>query len=190
MKASIIEKIKKNRPAEIPLPSIPSFENSGEKLESFIASVTSIAAKVIIPTADQDLKTVIDIAHPSVKRVVNMTSKAAIKGLNLTEIDTPKDLHPLDLAIIEGSFGVIENGAIWIVNDSLKMRAVPFLAEHLVVVLSREEIVYNMHEAYQRLEEDTADYGVFIAGPSKTADIEQCLVIGAQGPKSLLVILI
>ena len=47
-----------------------------------------------------------------------------------------------------------------------------------------------MHEAYENIDFTNAGYGAFVSGPSKTADIEQALVIGAHGPKSGYVIFI
>jgi len=58
-----------------------------------------------------------------------------------------------------------------------------------VIVINEENIVNTMHEAYQRIETTADGFGVFIAGPSKTADIEQNLVIGAHGSRSLRVYL-
>ena len=190
MKNLILDKIKNNKPQESALPEIPNFDRKKNTLEALTESLEAAGVSVVNPTTDQSLSEVIKIHHPEAQRIVNTSSAASTKGINLEEIKSPKDLHPLDLAIIEGSFGVIENGAIWIQNDSLSVRAVPFLAEHLVIILPKQEIVATMHQAYERLEDDHTDYGVFIAGPSKTADIEQSLVIGAQGARSLLVILI
>ena len=61
----------------------------------------------------------------------------------------------------------------------------------LVILLQKEEIVSNMYEAYRRLAANQPDYayGVFMSGPSKTADIEQALVFGAHGPMRVTVIL-
>ncbi len=47
-----------------------------------------------------------------------------------------------------------------------------------------------MHEAYARLAPREIGYGLFISGPSKTADTEQALVIGAQGARRCTVFLV
>ena len=83
-----------------------------------------------------------------------------------------------------------ENGAVWVDPSELAHRVVLFIAEHLVLVVRESQLVHNMHQAYERLGTDLPGYGLFISGPSKTADIEQSLVIGAQGPRSLHVCLV
>ena len=60
----------------------------------------------------------------------------------------------------------------------MKEKAVLFISEYLVIFLEKEKIVNNMHEAYARIEMDPKyNFGTFISGPSKTADIEQALVM-------------
>ncbi len=54
------------------------------------------------------------------------------------------------------------------------------LHKSIVIVINENEIVNNMHEAYEKLSFEKAGFGVFILGSSKTADIEQSLVIGAH----------
>ncbi len=91
---------------------------------------------------------------------------------------------------IQGQFLVAENGAIWVELPEDMARSDIFLAEHLIIEVNKNDIVHNMHEAYERLGSRKFGYGTFISGPSKTADIEQSLVIGAQGPRSCTVILL
>jgi L-lactate dehydrogenase complex protein LldG len=92
--------------------------------------------------------------------------------------------------VCPGTFGVAENGAVWIADSVVPEPALLFLTQHLVLMLDRRQIVSNMHEAYERLSFDERSYGTFISGPSKTADIEQSLVIGAHGPRSVTVLLL
>ena len=121
------------------------------------------------------------------------TSIAAARSAWAFEaLDPAADAHALarlDVLVCPGAFGVAENGAVWLPESGMGSRAAPFLAQHLVLVLDRNAIVPDMHAACDRLEAFREGYGVFVAGPSKTADIEQTLVIGAHGPRSLLVLL-
>lgn len=110
--------------------------------------------------------------------------------VDLATIADPHDLANVDLAILRGEFGVAENGAIWLTDTHLKHRALPFITQHLALILSAKAIVHTMHEAYRQIAFTQAGFGVFISGPSKTADIEQSLVLGAHGARSLTVFLI
>jgi L-lactate dehydrogenase complex protein LldG len=102
----------------------------------------------------------------------------------------PHGMENVELAVLHGQFGVAENGAVWITDSAMGDRALPFIAAHLALILSKTEIVNTLQEAYQRIGGSSHNFGTFIAGPSKTADIEQSLVLGAHGPKSLAVFLI
>ena len=91
---------------------------------------------------------------------------------------------------MRGVVGVAENAAIWLAVKEVVKRVLPFIAQHLVIIVDERDLVPTMHEAYARLDVRDSNYGVFVAGPSKTADIEQSLVIGAHGPRSMMVILV
>jgi L-lactate dehydrogenase complex protein LldG len=102
----------------------------------------------------------------------------------------PKDkLDQLNVAVLEGQFAVAENGAIWLDDANFPNRLVPFIAQRLIIKLDSSQIIDDMHTAYPRVNLKDSGFGFFISGPSKTADIEQSLVYGAHGAKSLLVII-
>jgi L-lactate dehydrogenase complex protein LldG len=101
-----------------------------------------------------------------------------LDGLSLAEVEVLE---------IDGAFGVAENGAIWLTEEALPHRVAPFICQHLVIHV--QKIVPNMHAAYEELNHQTSGFGLFLAGPSKTADIEQSLVIGAHGARSLTVVI-
>ncbi|MDJ0848789.1 MAG: LUD domain-containing protein [Myxococcota bacterium] len=101
----------------------------------------------------------------------------------------PTDLADLDVAILPGTLAVAESAAVWVEPRDALFRAALFLAEHLVLVVSEGSLVHDLHAAYERVAPRRAAFGCFVAGPSKTADIEQALVIGAHGPRSCTVLL-
>ena len=159
------------------------FDNPQEKFKTVLEGIGG----VLIVT--DDLQQVTEFVNTNFREGNKyITSIAELKGIE--KINHDEDAHKLEdveVAIISGAFAVAENSAIWITASSLQTRALPFICQHLVVVLHQQDIVHNMHEAYDRIADENYDYGVFIAGPSKTADIEQSLVLGAHGPKTMTV---
>ena len=104
--------------------------------------------------------------------------------------DTPLEvLNTIEVAVIPGKLGVAENGGVWLDDALLPHRILPFIAQHLVLTLSVAQLVPDLHEAYRRISVAETGFGIFIAGPSKTADIEQSLVKGAQGPRTAMIVL-
>ncbi len=103
---------------------------------------------------------------------------------------SPHELADVDVAIIRGKFGVAENGAVWLTHEDLVVNALGFLSQHLIILLDSKQLVSNLHQAYQRIELTQTSYGVFMAGPSATGDVEAVIIRGAQGVRSLTVFLL
>lgn len=123
-------------------------------------------------------------------KTLSMMPGVGATNVELESVADPHELEDIDFAILPGEFAVAENAAVWVTDAELKHRVVYFLCQHLSLVVSVDQVVHNLFEAYQRIRFDRPGFGGFIAGPSKTADIEQSLVIGAHGPKSMTVFLV
>jgi len=185
----ILNKIKKNTGQFVGLPEVPDFSSSPDNIsKQFIESVKKAGGEAIF-SQNISLEGIIENHYPKAKNIISCYGnyKGSLEIANYTD---PHELKDIELAIIEGSFGVAENGAIWIDEKNMPHRALPFITENLIIVLEKDKLVTNMHQAYEKLKGKQNGFGVFIAGPSKTADIEQALVIGAHGAKSLYVYLI
>lgn len=179
-----------NKVEEVPLPNIENFGITFEnKIEHFSKIIQTVGGKAI-QCNKEELNKVIESLYPEAVFISSNVEGCTLATVKENEMATPHELQNLDLAIVKGEFAVAENGAIWVKNKHNKHRALYFIANNIVIIVSKDDVVNNMHEAYERIEFEEAGYGVFISGPSKTADIEQSLVIGAHGPKSGYVIFV
>jgi L-lactate dehydrogenase complex protein LldG len=188
-KAHILKAIQHNKPEPRPLPDIPGFESSGMDIVQAFGSTSAQNGTRVVNAADfSDLESAVRTLFPEKGKIAS-TLPDLTSEVNLQN-SAPDALVDVDIAVIGGQVGVAENGAVWVTEADCVHRVLPFIAQHLVLVLPEDRIVRNMHEAYAQIKIDDTGFGVFIAGPSKTADIEQSLVIGAQGARSLTIILI
>ena len=161
-----------------------------DPLVQFIKMSESVGGQVIEVDAGRDINTLIKELYPEAKEIASNLPEITIATRNPDTVGRARDLNGTDVGIIRGMFGVAENGCIWI-PQQMKEKAVCFISENLVILMPKSQIVNNMHEAYKRIEFDKEydGYGTFISGPSKTADIAQVLVMGAQAARSVTVLL-
>jgi len=185
----ILSVVAKNKPAAISLPDLDfkSIDQPVDMLETFAKYVQAVGGEVVTIDHEHVLQERITNDRSTGKYIIN---RIPVGGQPDEVPEDPAVLESVYRAYIKGSFGVAENGAIWVMESAMGNRILPFICEQLVLVLYKSELVSNMHEAYATIQIDKEGYGVFIAGPSKTADIEQSLVIGAHGPKALSVLII
>ena len=185
----ILAAVKTNKPDFIPFPDIPVFNpeepDASFSIEKFKSTATTIGSKVFMVNGLEEVKAMITEQFWEGRIVTTIPELSDIAEADLKTISNPHSLENIELLIMRAHFGVAENSAVWVTEDLMQQRAAPFICQHLAVVLNAADIVPTMHEAYDRI--GSVDYGfaAFIAGPSKTADIEQSLVLGAHGPRSM-----
>jgi len=179
----ILNKIRALRSEVIEAPVIPDFAVAEDLESAFTISSSANKAEVI------DREALISLLESGVYPRIYSKAKGFEEYTNISVPQDPHELSELSLAILQGQFGVAENGAIWLDEEDLGFRILPFITEHLVILLDKTQLVGNMHQGYAKICQKPSGFGLFTAGPSKTADIEQSLVIGAHGAKSLKVVL-
>lgn len=155
-------------------------------VEAFATVLTTIGGSFVEVANYQDIQNYI-LEHFSGQRVISTLPELSSVSEQGWENQDPHSYANVDLAIINAHFGVAENAALWITEELMHQRAIPFICQQLAVVISKQEIIQTMHDAYLKIGIAEYGFGSFIAGPSKTADIEQSLVLGAHGPKSMTV---
>ena len=188
---AILKSIKANKPALLPVPEIDVtiFSEKLDLIETFKNNVVLVGG-VIKELSSTDIDSEIKKMYPNAEQIVSVLEGSSVGTISITEKTNPHDLEHIDLAIVKGELGVAENGAVWISEDQCIVRVLPFITNDLIIVLSKDRLCLHMLEAYDLIAERERNFGVFISGPSKTADIEQSLVIGAQGAMGLTVFLV
>jgi len=156
-------------------------------IEQFTGMVESAGGKAYYENSRQQLLNDLTEVKAEGKFMINLLEDSQAEEFSNLKAS---DLEALDTCYLRAELGVAENGAMWISELQMSNRLLPFICQHLVIVLNPMNLVNNMHDAYRQINASANGFGVFIAGPSKTADIEQNLVIGAHGARSLRVYLI
>lgn len=190
-KEDIIGKIRAGKHMEYDMPdlSLLNATTFADPVDEFRRMSKHSGADVVDAADGDDINEIVRRAYPDAKAIASNLDCVIIANRNPDTVDEAQDLNGTDVAVVKGDLGVAENGCVWI-PQTMKERAVCFIAEYLVIILKRSDIVSNMHEAYARIKTNDYGYGCFISGPSKTADIAQALVMGAQAARGVTVVLV
>jgi L-lactate dehydrogenase complex protein LldG len=201
-KDSILTAIRRNRPVACAAPDLSQgWTTYADRRQQFIDVLSGVGGLPIVVATQSQLNEQLRQlpTYTSAKKIVSLVPGVGEPNVDLAKIDSPHALEDVDIAILPAEFAVAENGAVWISDAAVRWRVIYFLCQHLVLVVPPGQIVDHLHAAYERLATTGRDgrsqfaesqFGAFISGPSKTADIEQNLVIGAHGARSLTVFLL
>lgn len=187
----ILEAVLKNQPPTTLLPDISVFKgNKEDVVQRYMEIFKTIGGSAYLVNDLAEAKTLIKDYFDGTKRMTTTLQEMTdIAELLSPDVD-PHVYEDIELAIIEAHFGVAENGAVWLTDEIMGQRIIPYICQHLAVVIKAGSILPTLHEAYEKI--GAGDYGFagFIGGPSKTADIEQALVLGAHGPLTMTVFIL
>ncbi len=190
-KEDILAKIRAAKRESYPMPDLDSLRPNTYQApaEEFIKACAATGASVIEAKPGESLDELVLRSYPGAKAIASNVEGLSAATKNPDTVAEAQELNGTDVGVVRGEIGVAENGCVWI-PQTMKERAVCFISEQLVILLDRRNIVSNMHEAYTRIDLGSYGYGCFISGPSKTADIAQALVMGAQAARAVTVVLL
>ncbi|MBA2760402.1 MAG: LUD domain-containing protein [Segetibacter sp.] len=184
----ILEAVLNNQPPTSPLPDIGIFKgDSNGTVQKYINVFKTIGGSAYLVDDIAEVKALIDEHFDVTKRILTTLPELSDTAELISPLVDPHEYEDVELAIIRAQFAVAENGAVWLTEELMGQRIIPYICQHLAVIVKAESIVPTLHEAYEIIGVGNYGFGGFIGGPSKTADIEQALVLGAHGPLTMTV---
>lgn len=189
-KDDILSKIRTGIRERYEMPSLDELHGIeyDDPVRQFVEMTATVGGRAVMVEPGQDVNDLIRSLYPDAKEIASNVEGITIATRNPDTVSEAQDLNGTDVAVLQGEVGVAENGCVWI-PQTMKEKAVCFISEYLVIMIDRKNIVNNMHEAYARIQMPDYGYGCFISGPSKTADIAQALVMGAQAARGVTVLI-
>ena len=182
------------RPADgtrerFPLPELPVFETpAGDRRERFGDNLIAMGGKLASLGSAQALPAWLAERFPGVTPVT--ATPEATSAAPLERRRAPASLHDVEVGIVRARFGIAETGSVWLSEQEYGVNALGYLVQHLVVLLDPNDIVDGLQDIYRLPDFASVRYAVLVTGPSATADIEGVLIQGAQGVRSLTVVLL
>lgn len=187
---TILATLRANRPdpAAHPLPPVAMLGDMDAGKARFEAALHLLGGQILLPDEEGTLASAIAKRFPDAKIICSAVPD--FEGtIRLEDVASPQQAAATDVLVVRSPFGIAEMGSIFLSEAQLNsLNSAAHLTQHIVVILSEQNLTANMHTAYaERPEFHTAHYGVLMSGPSATADIQGVLIRGAQGVRSLSV---
>ena len=187
----ILEAVLTNQPEKMQLPDISVFKgDTGDKTRRYITTFSDVGGTALLIGDIKEIKMRVTEKYDISKRIITTIPQLSDTYEALSATVDPHTYEDVELAIIKTGLAVAENGAVWLTEENMGQRIIPYICQHLAVLVEETDIVPTMHEAYEKIGSGNYGFGGFIGGPSKTADIEQALVLGAHGPLSMTVFIL
>ena len=191
IREQILEAVLKNQPQATLLPDVSVFKgDSTNVVEKYMDVFKTIGGNAYLVEDAAAIKTILHEQFDFTKRALTTLPELSDTAELLSPSDEVHTLENIELAVIRAHFAVAENGAVWLTEDLMGQRIIPYICQHLAVIINAQTIVPTLHEAYEIIGEGVYGFAGFIGGPSKTADIEQSLVLGAHGPLTMTVFIL
>ena len=171
------------------LPEVHHYPVNPDLLPTFQKQLEAMGGRSFIVADAAEIGAKIAELFPQAKVVCSAVPEVA-GGRRVEKVSDPQELNDVDVGVVRSPLGIAEAGAVWLSQSELFVNALGVLSQHLVVLLDPAQVVATMHDAYEQIDLSASPYGLFMAGPSATGDIEGVIIHGAQGARSLTVLLV
>lgn len=180
-----------------PAPFVPyRATNISEPVERFRARAEALSSTVVGPLAIGAVPSAVAAYLSSQALPPRAVAWPGVGSLDWSSAGiemAPRPAQPDDLVGMTGVFcAIAETGTLMLLSGAQTPATTSLLPETHIALVPTNRVVAHMEDAWALLlrEEGALPRAVnFVSGPSRTADIEQTVTLGAHGPYRVLIVL-
>jgi L-lactate dehydrogenase complex protein LldG len=180
--------------------------NTNELVDCFVSELKAVHGEAILcGSLDEARQAVAQLAEELQCARIGATDreicKELLSGLDAVEVvwagegQSPQEIGELPVGVVAAEWLLADTGSCAIECETAQERWLCYLPPTGIVVARVEQLGEGMEAVWTEVGQHAADplrrgELVIVTGPSRTADIEKVLILGAHGPKRLVVVLI
>lgn len=113
-----------------------------------------------------------------------------VRSIDFEGDERKQKLAETQAAFVDAEYAVADIGSLVVIYDDTPSSLPHFLPDTIFVMVRPEQLLANLFELFEKLPSEKARNMTLITGPSRTADVEKILVLGAHGPRRLVVFML
>lgn len=121
------------------------------------------------------------------RAAINLAALEIIDVTTLAAEERRERLSNANLALLSAPYAIADIGSIVLFPNEMTSVLAHLLPECVMIIIRQDQMVANLGELFAQVPAERAKSMLLVTGPSRTADIEKILILGAHGPKRLIV---
>ncbi len=174
---------------------VDRFMNECKKVSAHCSLIKSkeLTAKITGVLEAEKIDSLAVSGHVLEDQLAVLGRRQNLKLVNASELGPGArrlDISTASAGLVKARYGVADIGSLTVLIEDTGSTLPWFLPDTIIAVVHARDIVRDIFELFKTVPADKLKNAVLVTGPSRTADIEKILILGAHGPKKLVILIL